>query len=470
MKTAGHIGVFLKEHRKLTGAAILTVIFILTLIQNFWTQFQSDDWSYLFVYNHALSAFPDENSKRVVNIIDVIKSMYHHWHVSNGRVVAHGMLQLVLATSYPASHKFVFNIINSVMYMLFGIVIYKHAVYKRQRSLLLLFGIYVMIWFFMPQYGMTVLWASAAANYLWGTVIILAYLLPFRRYASNNGETLKDSIGNAILMGMLGIFAGCINENGGGAAFIVCVAFMILYKIRGIKVPKWSFTGIVGIATGTIILVSAPMNAPHASNYNWSELIKRLNDVKNTTLNLLWVPCIITVICLILAYISNINEKKNDFVQEKTRLYIFAAYTVAAIASFIVLILAWMRPGRGWSIGMGLIMTAISCLAANINFKKLPKLTAPIIALVITVIFSISTYKELSLLHTNYIFSNEQHTEIMEAVKNGEKTANINVNRDKIHGKCCVLDTKYGVLSLENSWCRAWAAKYYGLDSITVNK
>ncbi|GEL13978.1 hypothetical protein FC15_GL000693 [Lapidilactobacillus concavus DSM 17758] len=77
--------------------------------------------------------------------------------------------------------KTVFNLINTMAYLLVGLEINllatgKHAL--RQPLQLLL--TYLLMWFFLSGFDSTVLWVSGAANYLWPTVIILAFFMPYR--------------------------------------------------------------------------------------------------------------------------------------------------------------------------------------------------------------------------------------------------------------------------------------------------
>ena len=453
------------------GIIVLIIIFILTLIQNFWTQYASDDWCYMYIYDHLGN--PTDTSKRVKSIFDVIVSMKNHWNLWGGRVVAHGLLQLVLATSYPGFHKVIFNIVNAVMYVALGFVIYKHATYKRQNSVVLLIGIYAMMWFFIPQYGATVLWASGAANYLWCSVIILTYLLPYRMYAVNSENVMKDSVKNAVVMGILGLFAGCTNENSGGALALMCIMFILLYKYYKIKIPKWSLSGVCGTIIGAIVLIIAPGNYRFPNDTSLAELINRLKNVCEISHKLLFGLSLIMLAVLFLIWFTSCATRKDttDETGENARPNIMlpVLYIVGAAASILVLVISSARPERTWFIGICLIITAIGYMYECINFKVLPRHFVPVSCIGIAVICSISYYTTMGSIHGSYLLTKEQEITIATAAKSGQKSASIKV-APRSDCKHDILYWEYGVSHFESSpdtWVNAWASAYYGLDSIS---
>lgn len=196
------------------NAIILAAAFIFIMIMNTHTDYTSDDFKYRFVFDTM--GKPTGNTKPISSITDIFISMANHYRLCNGRIVAHGLLQAVLLFG-----KMTFNIFNSVMYTALGFLIYKHSIWGKKGNPYLLALIFIGMWFFLPAYGMTVLWASGAANYLWCGVIAMAFLLPYRIYAENG--RIKNSAKNAVLMGIFGVFAGCTNENtGGGHSSALC--------------------------------------------------------------------------------------------------------------------------------------------------------------------------------------------------------------------------------------------------------
>lgn len=438
---------------------VMLVVFILTLIQNFWTRYLADDWCYMYVYDHM--GHPNDTSRRVNGLFDVIISMKNHWRICNGRVVAHGLLQLVLATSYPGFHKVIFNIVNSIMYVLLGWLLYKHSVYGRKKSIFLLIGIYAMMWLWLPQYGATVLWASGAANYLWCAVIILAYLLPYRKYAADSTSGMKDTTKNAVIMGVLGLFAGCTNENSGGAAALICILFVIVYKICKIKIPKWSISGIAGLIIGAVVLISAPGNYRISSKADLAEYINRLKDVINTSGNLLFGLLITFMVVMLLVWITNQGDEQRLGIAEKL---IPAVYIIGAAAAIGVMMFAALRPERTWFISICIIIAVIGYMFTQINMKNIGG-AIPYAAAVLIIICAASYTTELKKLHQTYTQIQAQDEAIAEARESDDKIAEVKliVPSDSPHDSMFYT----GNFSTNgDEWDNSWAARYYGLNKI----
>lgn len=81
-------------------------------------------------------------TKKISSLWDVIVSMINHWRLCNGRVVAHGLLQMVMPFG-----KLFFRIFNSLVYVSLGFLIYKHSVYGKKSNLSLLVFIYCNVVF-----------------------------------------------------------------------------------------------------------------------------------------------------------------------------------------------------------------------------------------------------------------------------------------------------------------------------------
>ena len=194
------------QHSKaiLAGNLIVTAAaFAMVLVLNFHMEYTSDDFHYHFFFD-TMSNPPADTVR--FSPLQVFSSMANHWRLCNARIVAHGLLQIVLTFGKPG-----FKIFNSLMYILLGTLIYQHATYGKRKSVSLLALIYACMWFFLPQFGATVLWASGAANYLWMAALIMGFLLLYRVYLVRP-EKIRNTTLNAVLIGLLGVMAGCTNE------------------------------------------------------------------------------------------------------------------------------------------------------------------------------------------------------------------------------------------------------------------
>lgn len=172
----------------------LVVLFAVFLIYrlNVLTTFRSDDFNYHY-------SFAD--GTRISSFMEVVKSQAAHYKVMNGRIPAHFLMQLFTIYGKP-----VFNIFNTIVYIFF-IVLILYMVRKSWKidplSFLIMF---VIMWFYVPAFGSTVLWMDGSFNYLWTTTIVLFALLPFRN------SKLYDYKINQVIFPIIGLIAGWSSE------------------------------------------------------------------------------------------------------------------------------------------------------------------------------------------------------------------------------------------------------------------
>lgn len=243
MKPSNTLGNIRKDHGKLLLIAALAFLAILPL--NILTPLQSDDFSYCF-------SFADK--ERIDSLGDIFSSMYAHYHTMNGRVILHFLVQLTLWLPH-----ILFKFVNTAMFVLMGLLMYAHGVYGEQKPRqhpVLLTLIYVALWWWLPLFGASVLGHDASVNYLWGTVLILLFLLPYRMYYSNENVFHKKRW--IPLMLLLGFLAGGCNENTSGAAFGMVVLFLLRYMLQHKKLRAWTLTGLLGVILGLLFMILAP--------------------------------------------------------------------------------------------------------------------------------------------------------------------------------------------------------------------
>lgn len=106
------------------------------------TLFVSDDYPYHYIFK---SRTPSSNSLLITNPLQIFESMASHWNIWGGRVVVHFLLQFC----FMIGSNF-FNIVNSLMFVLLGIIIYMHRKKVKDYDFLLLTFIYCLIFLFIP--------------------------------------------------------------------------------------------------------------------------------------------------------------------------------------------------------------------------------------------------------------------------------------------------------------------------------
>jgi len=328
-------------------------IFILMYFFNYLTPLASDDFNYHFIYwDHCT---PDT---RINGFKDIISSMAYHYYEINGRVLLHGILEVFTFIGKPF-----FNVVNSLMYVMLSLLIYKHCVglRKSKHSLLLYLAINVMLWLFVQRWGQTTVWMTGSVNYLWGCVIRLIALLPFRLYADYEGAQ-KNHWSLAALMFFGGVIAGATNENTGAAMIGMMALFMISYRVHLKKVPVWSITGLVGAVAGYAFMVLAPSNFSRANVWNeiGNSFSQRVVNIPGNSILILAAPAALYVVLAYLLY----TYRKGDQTYKLSTSFIYILGTFSGIYAMLA---TPFFPSRAWFGIVVLMIIAVGNLIFQID-------------------------------------------------------------------------------------------------------
>ncbi|MDE7331541.1 MAG: hypothetical protein K2O16_04775 [Lachnospiraceae bacterium] len=437
-----------RNKKVMAGNLIITgIAFALILVLNFHTDYTADDFKYRFFFDTI--GTPLETS-HPMKAQEVFGSMVNHWKMWNGRVVAHGMLQLALIFG-----KTGFKILNSFMFIFLGTLIYAHASHGRKKSVSLLLFVYICLWFFLPQFGMTILWASGAASYLWCGVLILAFSLPYRMHLTKQ-KTGTDGWRSTALMGLFGVLAGCTNENSGGALVFLCGMYVALYLYKKIPVPKWAYGGIAGGIAGAVLLISSPGNYRISSKTDIYGLMERWKYVVQISKNQ-W-AVLLLVLCVMFLFSAAFGKQAEE---EFRRLPLI--YFLAGCASVCVLVFSAMQPERAWFIGtVFLIITAACVYGEVLDFSWTGR---AVLNVLLILFFAWSFLTEFQKIAGTYRQVAEGVRRIEQAVEEGSSFAVIPMVYPS--------DSKYDpyngtgyVKESPDDWMNAWMARFYGLDKI----
>lgn len=230
------------------GIMVLTFSYMLFL--NFNTPLIADDYVYTFIFG---------TSTPVLSLADIVISQISYYMSWGGRVIAETLTQLFMFWG-----KDVFNIANSLCYIIFVLAIYFNAVGRRINPGMLLI-VTILVWFFVPMFGQTIVWLTGSCNYLWcGTLILLA-ILPFRFYEEKQTNCLK-SFWFAVIMSPLFFLSGITNENTAGGMILMMLLFCLLYYKRKIRIPFFAYTGILFSVCGFLCMIFAPGNGLRVDN------------------------------------------------------------------------------------------------------------------------------------------------------------------------------------------------------------
>lgn len=319
------------------------VLFGLAFFMNSMTHLSLDDFAYHFIFvEDAESTEVINTGDRVESISDVITSMKAHYNTVNGRIVLHFIVQVILLWGKP-----VFNVLNSVVMVLLIMLIYLHCKGTNKRHSAALFLLITFaVWSFSPAVSHTVFWLDGSINYLWGSVLRLLALLPYRFYYDTGKLPCKAVLFLPLMV--LCAASGSANENMSAAFIGMIFLFIILFRIKGFKIPVWSLAGLLCAFAGYLFMMLAPAVFIRLEMNTQTTPFKYIIIVLANVVTKL-VPFI--AVALILAYLLYLlkTKDKDDFALP-------VVYMLGALAGALVMLASTFFPERAW---FGIIILAI---------------------------------------------------------------------------------------------------------------
>lgn len=320
--------------RKLVFYGIVVISFLAIFIYNFLTPLMSDD----FLFNPTAP----------YTLVDLLKEEYNNYMTWNGRSVVQFIMHVFLL--FP---KGLFNILNSLCFILLTFLIYWNIKGKREYDFVTYTLITLMLWQFGISFDQTILWLSGACNYLWGIVIILGFVT-FFRYKTEHVDTLKHEILLTIGIFFFGVLAGWCNENTSGGGLLLVLFFIITYYMTNKSIKPWMITGTLGMITGLLFMVLAPGNSVRGALNQTGEshdgilgLVGRFLKINEAVEQHLF-PMLIIIIILA-AYFILKGKKIKDFMYPM-------AFVFSALATSYVLIFTPQPMDRAY-FGAGIFVT-----------------------------------------------------------------------------------------------------------------
>lgn len=304
-----------------------------------------------------------------------------------------------------------------------------------------------------------ILWLVGSCNYLWGTTLVLLFLLPYRL---NLDVKCKNSIIIAILMLIFGIMAGWTNENNATALLIILVLFSIyrLYNKKNITI--WHISGFIGALIGFLFMILALGNfirSEKFANNNgllWN-FFHRFLDITNNFSKYLLPLLILVIIISIMGYYFG-THKKN-------KLYITFIFIISSIVATYSMILSPTFPDRAWMGPITLMVLAIVNAYSNLDFNKdfTKTLTYFIIPICIG-IFIITYYSGFR----NIKNLNNSWNDRINYIETEKVNSNKEITVQKIYtyNKYVAMYGLTDVYEESQTWLNIAVSKYYEINSI----
>lgn len=220
---------------------------IVFYVLNMFTPYHADDYAYRKSF---------ATGAEIESVQDVIASQIQHFYGRGGRLLGHGLDQMLLMYD-----KSVFNVINTIVFAIFVLAIY-FVVHSKKCSNSFLVLEYAAIFFFAPR-GNCLLWQTVACNYFWGTVMILLFFIPYILVFEKKSNIFADkrlNIFSCIMALPLGVMTGNFLEAGDAMLLAGIVLVMLWQKYEKTPIYLWEIMGFVGCLAGYAVLIAAPGN------------------------------------------------------------------------------------------------------------------------------------------------------------------------------------------------------------------
>lgn len=452
----------IKKDDSLFRAALLLVfgaVFILMLYCNFHTSLIADDYAYLYDSTYSFATF-----SRITNVFQIFPSMQYHRIVVNGRVISHFLVQLFLMMP-----KWVFNIVNSLVFVLELFLIYRSAssfenhAGKLVNILTALFA-FSSIWLLQASFGQVNLWLDGSINYLWAATLAVIYIYSYILIVIKG--TSPQSVAYKILFLILSFVVGAYGENTSGA-MLIFAAGMILWQ----HITKRSFrtagyiTLISFVATfcGFIFLVTAPAEfsnkvADSTSLFDFSTLIAKLS--------MLFIeakPILILIFGAAILWCVALSLKVNLDV-----LYVSGLLYISALAALLCLVLGSSLEPRTFFLTTVLLTLVCAMLIISIpGNKKTANALCLLYTLCFVLIMPYYVYTGVKDISKTYAITSGIEQQIISCAENGVRDVCIDVDG------LIICETEYspvyGLLYLAqepDTWPNIYMANYYGVDTI----
>lgn len=453
------------------------VFFLFFFILNVFTPLSfGDDYVYSFIWEgHSIYEPLSENAIRVSSLKDLYTSQVLHYFTWSGRIVSHTLTQLFLWAG-----KSVFNIFNAFVSIVLVAEIYwcSHKGIKTLNADVgVLCFVFFALWAFSPGFGDVFLWLDGSCNYLWTTVILLGFILPYIRRFYSASEDIHQGIFYSLLMLFGGIIAGCTNEN------VVCWVILILANLtfriwkKG-NVEHSLYFGVAGLVIGYAILMFAPGNLARLlteqKGYNWFTWSGLAVKIALLILLLLYFQIFLWLFNLrSLCTLSGKVHKNEALGKEVMLVKILCAASFGM--TFMMLFSPNFLPRSAFPGSVFLIIAACMLLRIQDEYaitliSKRVKRVVCVVGMLFFVITTVATF------YGSYYYG-EQVRDIVAQVKESDYANNNLINVSSIRPVHDVINTaSYYHLNFfkmsddEKDWRNVAFARYYGIKGIRMVK
>lgn len=444
-----------RNHNLLKNSGLITAVVLiigfLIFALNHYMPLMFDDYSYSFSF---------ASGERITEINQIIPSQIGHYSRINGRSVTHTLAQCFLLLDAT-----VFDIINSAAFIALLFLIWFHAHGSLKQISPFWFTVEACLLFLCtPAFDGSFLWTTGSANYLYGILIILCVMVPYRLQA--DGRSIAKSLCAEIILAMLylilGILAGWTNENTSVAMIAMMAAYMVLYHSRSIKIHAWNITGCIGGIIGCAFMLLAPGTANRLANAGGSGGIlmwlKRVIIYSSYLIDYLHLAILAFLVLTALYWYqkgllaAQWSRQKIGSILDECGVALL--YLLGFFGSVYSMIISPSFPERVWSGPLALALIVILRLGAMVDTAALQaKIGKGIALFFLLIVFVGSYFQTIVELRHFYNDFHEREAYIAAAVANGERKITLPSLRNDLNAD-------------SSQWPNTAIARYYEVDEI----
>lgn len=457
---------------KSKGIVVFICIYLFLYGLNYLTPMSfGDDYVYSFIWQgHSLYLPLTDDASRISSWHDLFISQLSHYLTWSGRTVNHTLAQFFLWAG-----KDVFNFFNAFAGTILVAEIYwcihKGEVTLNFKSGMLCWAFFV-IWSFTPGFSPVFFWLDGACNYLWTTIILLAFIMPYIHKYYYLSEKIERQASFSMVMFFGGLFVGWTNENSICWIILVLVFFLIVCKKRG-EAEGWMYAGITGLIIGYSLLMLAPGNTvrlyAEQNGFDWLSLPAIKERVK-TLLMVFLLQFLLWYFCLRSLFSLNAFNQNDDF---KKRILMTKIHCIVAFGMSVIMIISPGFPPRsGFPGTIQLVIAAgiLLSLQKDYGFSLLEASTKKFLTCIGVVYFIMTSVITLHGFYKTHLQMNELISSIQN-MPNEEKKDILVIQPLKMASKKEEYMSGYHLLSYElsedeNDWKNVSFARYYGVKGI----
>lgn len=458
------------------GVIVLLIIYLFFYINNYLHPMSfGDDYLYGFIWTgQPMAVSLPENVSRVSSWSDLFKSQWLLYFTWGGRVVGQTLTQLFIWTG-----KDYFNFVNALAGTVLVTEIYWCA---NKGDITFNFNtgrycfIFFSLWAFTPSFNPVFLWLTGACIYLWPAIFLLAFLLPYIKKYYNYHIIIERGPAFDIGLFLLGIIAGCGNENAVCWIIVCLLLFLISYKKYRCQ-EIWLYTGVAGIMTGYALLMLAPGNMARLYAEHGTDWFSMSVLSKNVT-----ILAIVFTFQLMLWYFNIkslyiIKKEKSQMINLNNDVYLVIVLCLSSLFMSTIMLFSPFFPARSGFPGTILLIIASAILLRIQNENGVvlvPRPAKKFLCSIAVVYLFMTSY--VTIQHSYYI--NLQMNEIIKEARQFQAGTSKEVlivkpfkDSDQLTDLLSGYHLSYFGLSDDvNDWRNVSFARYYSIKGIKVSE